>query len=658
MGGPRDRREVDVGNPTRIFRAISSGDYEGARRIVERHPEEASIWVSRRDSDGGIAWKYLPIHLVCLQHSEPPLELIRALLHHNQSAAASTTPHDGNLPMHYICEGGCVDEEVFWTLLSVFPESLEVKNHLNKTPLVMCQPRSRAVLMKVLKKRQTRASLGERQGKKKRDNGRRKQIRIVANDAECENRQEYESTDRGDRDSSQLRQPPKTTPARLAAHRRRLNTFVDTSHEPRIGDDRQFEMTEATPKRANLRSRKAGGVGPALFSAQPPVVTVTSTSSSHDNSTTTASSYLSYKTNEFAHAALSYLYPSYADPKDENPNEVLEDEVGDLRNENVRQQKIIEELSEKLKQSSPDNIAERLMAKAEEDKVELRTRMRLLEEENAKCKEETEVFLNDVKSLLCKKAEMLGMSLFDDEPTPTTARVQTVEALRTVLTHMDERHDNLRAKTAKLETELCNAQVSQKKCQSKVHILQGEKENQIKAQHGLERKVTILEEEKETVQSGLASLKDRVCSLTVINQNLQEQVDSMSESNVRRENDQFRLELKRLHVQLTQMKDDKEEAEKTEYNQQQAAEVAQRIEALVAERKTLQERCRQMKGTILSNNEKHSTTMSDLAAKYDKLERYNAELRRRLTCSRSSSASELKVSLDQEVEGNKLLYEV
>lgn len=548
-----------------------------------------------------------------------------------------------------------MNEEVFWTLLAVFPESLELKNHLNKTPLVMCQPRSRAVLMKVLKKRQTRASLGERQGKKKRDNARKNhQIGIVAN-AECENRQEYESTDR---DSSQLRQPPKTTPARLVAHRRRLKTFVDTSHDPRTEDDRQFDITEATPKRANLRSRKAGGVGPALSSAQPPVITVSSALPSHDNSSTTASSYLTYKTNEFAHAALSYLYPSYGDSKDESPNEVFEDEVGNLRRENARQQKIVEELSEKLTQSSPDNIAERLMAKAEEDKVELRTRMRLLEEENVKCKEETKVFLNDMKALLCKKAEMLGMSLFDNESTPTTAQMQTVEALRTVLTHMDERHDNLRSKTTKLETELCNAQVSLKKCQAKVHILQGEKESQIKAQHGLERKVTILEEEKEAVQSGLASLKDRVCSLTVINQNLQEQVESMSGSNVQRENDQFRLELKRLHVQLTQMKDDKEEAEKTECNQQQAAEMAQRIEALEAERDTLQERCRQMKGTILSNNEKHSTTMSDLAAKYDKLERYNDELRRRLKCSRPSSASELKVSLGPEVEGNKLLYEV
>ena len=653
MGGSRDS-EVDVGNPTRIFRAISSGDYEGARRIVERHPEEASIWVSRRDSDGGIAWKYLPIHLVCLQHSESPLELIRVLLHHNQSAAASATPHDGNLPMHYICEGGCVDEEVFFTLLAVFPESLEVKNHANKTPLVMCQPRSRAVLMKVLKKRQTRASVGKRQGKKKRGNARRNQIRIVAN-TECENRQEYESTDI---DSSQSRQPPKTTPARLVAHRRRLKTFVETSDDPHIGDDRQFEMTEATPKHANLRSRRAAGVGPPPSSSQPPVITVTSASPSHDNSSTAASSYLTYKTNEFAHAALSYLYPSYGDSNDESPNEVLEDEVGKLRRENERQQKVIEELSEKLKQSSPDNIAERLMAKAEEDKVELRTRMRLLEEENDKCKDEAEVFLNDTKALLCKKAEMLGMSLFDDDSTSATAQMQTLEALRTVLTHMDERHDSLRSRTAKLETELCNTQVSQKKCQAKVHIMQGEKENQIKTQHDLERKVTILEEEKETVQSGLASLKDRVCSLTVINQNLQEQVESMSGSNVQRENDQFRLELKRLRIQLAQMKDDKEGEENAEYNQQQATEMAKRIEALEAERNALQERCRQMRGTILSNNEKHSTTMSDLAAKYDKLERYNDDLRRRLKSSWSSSASELKVTLGTEVEGNKLLYEV
>ena len=151
-GASGRRNEVDaIKNPTELFRKSNSSDWEGALNIVKNNPSDSSIWISR-SKDNGPAWKYLPLHLICLQQ-HPHEELFMALLQSYHQAASLPTPHDGNLPIHYACESGCDNEHVFATLLASFPQSLEVQNKKSKTPLLMCHVKSRGLLMKVLRQR-------------------------------------------------------------------------------------------------------------------------------------------------------------------------------------------------------------------------------------------------------------------------------------------------------------------------------------------------------------------------------------------------------------------------------------------------------------------------------------------------------------------------
>ena len=162
-GGVSQPQEVDaIRNPTGLFQKINSGHWKEASEVVKNYPSEASTWISRRmtassstlkkNISNAVAWKYLPLHLVCLQ-KRPPLELLLELLQAYPPAASLPTPHDGNLPIHYVCESGCEDENVLEALLNAFPQSLEVKNGKAKTPLLLCHARSRQVLMNVLRRR-------------------------------------------------------------------------------------------------------------------------------------------------------------------------------------------------------------------------------------------------------------------------------------------------------------------------------------------------------------------------------------------------------------------------------------------------------------------------------------------------------------------------
>eukprot|EP00957_Ditylum_brightwellii_P141741 10799268-Ditylum_brightwellii.AAC.1 len=74
-GKKRSCREVDAfQNPTELFQWINYGDWESAISTAVNFPLEASTWIvstassdaGRRDS-GKIKWRYLPLHLVCMQ---------------------------------------------------------------------------------------------------------------------------------------------------------------------------------------------------------------------------------------------------------------------------------------------------------------------------------------------------------------------------------------------------------------------------------------------------------------------------------------------------------------------------------------------------------------------------------------------------------------
>ena len=67
VASPRaaSRRPVECdydANPTALYLAVQRKDWDGAVERSATHPHEAGTWVSRRESDGRLRWRLLPLH--------------------------------------------------------------------------------------------------------------------------------------------------------------------------------------------------------------------------------------------------------------------------------------------------------------------------------------------------------------------------------------------------------------------------------------------------------------------------------------------------------------------------------------------------------------------------------------------------------------------
>ena len=115
---------------SQLFALISNG--ESPNSIIEHafnFPEEVGTWiVSRKESNSAnedlkdgdvhrdmlketnVTWKYLPIHLVCLQR-DPSKELL-LVMRDVFPKGLKMRDYQGNLPIHYLLVEGCEDEEI------------------------------------------------------------------------------------------------------------------------------------------------------------------------------------------------------------------------------------------------------------------------------------------------------------------------------------------------------------------------------------------------------------------------------------------------------------------------------------------------------------------------------------------------------------------
>ena len=103
--------EVDAYiNPTHLFTCIDNGEIISAVSRALDFPNEVETWIvsrtrhSSRDEVVEVKWKYLPLHLACLQ-SNPSHELIVTLLQVHPQGAKVRDYH-GHLPFHYLLSEG------------------------------------------------------------------------------------------------------------------------------------------------------------------------------------------------------------------------------------------------------------------------------------------------------------------------------------------------------------------------------------------------------------------------------------------------------------------------------------------------------------------------------------------------------------------------
>ena len=544
------QEEVDaVENPTELFRSINSGDWDGALLTVYRSPAEASVWVSRWSKrNNKIAWKYLPLHLVCL-HQKPPWPLLQALLQANTQAASTPTQHDGNLPIHYICESGCDDVNILGALIATFPECMLAMNRNNKTPMMICHPRTRNVLKKVLKQilphQLAKVSMKTRDNDK---NSKTDQRSVEFSFRDVVSAQHHEQRQLPDDTYKDYTRPPAPAPEQRSMGNFTYSLSIDDSE------------TSSSPS-------------PAL--------------SRYFNSMRTTGEMKQNPDNEDNHQNFSFTNES-SDMKDMK-------------------------------------LCDRILAKAESESVELRAQIQQLQREKSKLEEELklkESSMEENLSTLRKALMEHGTTLFHQKEESTNPNLDCItETVLTLLSQVELRNESFREQINSLQTQLSETEVKQKSALANNLVLQQEKHSVTEDRDNLEEVVTALEDEKESLKKEFSHEKERTSSLRVINQSLQEQIDSAIGELPGNERN-LRAQLRYLNAELLKMKDDQTNSIESKRYQRQ-------ITSLLEEQKLMHEKNKTLKETIRENNEQYSKKLMDLEKRFESIEQSNEILRQK-----------------------------
>ncbi|KAL3903267.1 MAG: hypothetical protein SGILL_010510, partial [Bacillariaceae sp.] len=116
-----EERDFDK-NPTVLYALVQKKIWAEAVDRARDHPEEASIWVSRREKDGKLRWRLLPLHAAIVVKSSE--DVIDSLLT-AYPQAAETKDDQGMLPLHLAFRNGA-SEAVVKLLLMAYPYSVDV----------------------------------------------------------------------------------------------------------------------------------------------------------------------------------------------------------------------------------------------------------------------------------------------------------------------------------------------------------------------------------------------------------------------------------------------------------------------------------------------------------------------------------------------------
>mmetsp|Transcript_22665 Transcript_22665/g.34247 ORF Transcript_22665/g.34247 Transcript_22665/m.34247 type:complete len:630 (-) Transcript_22665:90-1979(-) len=129
-------RECDFDKaPTQLYLLLQKKDWEGSIERCSTNSEEARTWVSRKEFDGKLRWRLLPLHAAII--FKAPENVIEALLGAYPKGAESKDDQ-GMLPLHLAFRNGST-EGVVNLLLVAYPQSIDVKDRKGRIPLVLAQ---------------------------------------------------------------------------------------------------------------------------------------------------------------------------------------------------------------------------------------------------------------------------------------------------------------------------------------------------------------------------------------------------------------------------------------------------------------------------------------------------------------------------------------
>jgi Ankyrin repeats (many copies) len=120
-------------NPSVLYQAIEAKQWDHAAKFISRQDGaiQAATWVTRKEKNGKLRWRLLPIHAAIIFGS--PTRIVEMLLQVNPTGAQQKDDQ-GMLPLHLAFRNDS-DWEIVEELLTAFPSGVNVKDRKGRTPI-------------------------------------------------------------------------------------------------------------------------------------------------------------------------------------------------------------------------------------------------------------------------------------------------------------------------------------------------------------------------------------------------------------------------------------------------------------------------------------------------------------------------------------------
>lgn len=126
-------RECDYDrDPSPLYKAVEVKDWDQVIELCENNPLLASTWVLRKEKDGQLRWRLLPLHAAII--FQAPYSVIETMLT-SFPQSAMCKDDQGMLPLHLAFRNFPIQFDIVEELLTAHPAAVYVQDRKGRTPL-------------------------------------------------------------------------------------------------------------------------------------------------------------------------------------------------------------------------------------------------------------------------------------------------------------------------------------------------------------------------------------------------------------------------------------------------------------------------------------------------------------------------------------------
>ena len=122
-------------NPSDLYLCLMRKDWSGTIRRCVQRPDEAKMWIYRKEPTGALRWRLLPIHAGIIFNA--PVPVIDALLHAHLYGA-DCKDDQGMIPLHLAIRMNS-DHTIVEKLVSARPNSVNAQDRKGRTPRALAE---------------------------------------------------------------------------------------------------------------------------------------------------------------------------------------------------------------------------------------------------------------------------------------------------------------------------------------------------------------------------------------------------------------------------------------------------------------------------------------------------------------------------------------